>query len=89
MCENETPKLIDFGASRKTEYTLANLMSTPSLTRKGGTIRYVAYELLAFFDDEDIDDGPENLTDVKCTPESDMWALGMVVYVSTQIKVFL
>ena len=81
MCGDETPKLIDFGASRKTEYSLANLMTTPGLKR-GGTIRYVAYELLAFFDDEDIDDGPEK--DVRCTPESDMWAFGMVIYVSIQ-----
>ena len=79
MCENETPKLIDFGASRKTEYTLQNLMSSPGI-RRGTTIRYVAYELLSFFDDEDIDDAAEK--DVRCTPESDMWSFGMVVYVS-------
>lgn len=70
------PKLTDFGVSRAAIYS--SPLNTTSYFRPKGTLPWMAYELLAFFDcDQEI----SPLIEFKCTKASDMWAFGMVIYV--------
>lgn len=66
--------LTDFGQSRAWDYTLT-MMKTTTLERHKGTAPWAAYELVKFVQDPGV-------ATVVCTESSDMWALGMVFYVS-------
>lgn len=66
--------LTDFGQSRASNYSQPGLRTSAYDLMKG-TANWMAYELLAFFDDM-------TSGEVICTKETDMWAFGMVVYVS-------
>lgn len=83
MGNDGKPKLIDFGTARKTEYSVRVLITRPNNNSRKGTARYTAYELLSFCDpsDENAEDD-DTESEVKCSPESDMWSFGMVIYVS-------
>lgn len=65
--------LTDFGQSRASNYSMSALQTTAYDNLKG-TAHWMAYELLDFLDRMD--------SQVVCTKESDMWAFGMVIYVS-------
>lgn len=64
------PKLTDFGLSRILDYTWTSALRSSSHSSPRGTTRWMTYEL--------VEDG----SDSDCTKESDMWAFGMVIYVS-------
>ena len=76
MDRSGTPKLSDFGQSRASNYSIVSLKTT-SYDKVKGTSHWLSYELLEFLDNSD--------SDVICTRESDMWAFGMVLYVSFEI----
>lgn len=64
------PKISDFGLSRMTYYSQERLLTS---TRDGrGTVLFMAPELF----------GIEADTEIMPTPASDMWAYGMIIYVS-------
>lgn len=67
------PKLTDFGQSRALKNSQA-VLKTTAYDRMKGTAHWMAYELLGFLDG--------STTEIICTKASDVWALGMVVYVS-------
>lgn len=73
MSIHGTPMLTDFGQSRASVYAQMRLEAAV-LDDKKSTTRWMAYELLDFLEDED--------ADIVCTKASDIWALGMVIYVS-------
>lgn len=73
MSSTGVPMLTDFGQSRALYYTQSSLVSSAHDNLKGSS-HWVAYELLGFLDT------PE--AQVICTKPSDMWAFGMVVFVS-------
>lgn len=70
-----TPRLTDFGQSRASDYSNA-LLKTTSHDKIKGTSHWLSYELLEFLENSD--------SEVICTRESDMWAFGMVLYVSSE-----
>lgn len=65
--------LIDFGQSRASNYSMSALQTTAYDNAKG-TSHWMAYELVGFLD---------GVAQVICTKESDIWAFGMVIYVSS------
>lgn len=74
------PKLSDFGHFRAWEYTLT-MMKTTNPERHKGIAPWAAYELVKSVQD------PAVVT-VVCTEASDMWAFGMVLYVSICLCAF-
>lgn len=75
MNDSGVPMLTDFGLSRAMNYSISALKTTAYGDLKG-TTRWMAYELLNFYDGDSTD------LQVVATKESDMWAFGMVIYVS-------
>lgn len=71
MFGNNVVKITDFGQSRSSDYPEPCLKTT-TYDRDKGTCRWQAYEFVTLDDD----------ADAKCTNESDIWAFGMVLYVS-------
>ena len=70
MSTSGQPMLTDFGLSRALECSLAIQKSSATGEMKG-TIRFMAYELVK-----------EDSSGFICTEASDMWAFGMVIYVT-------
>lgn len=70
---NNLVKLTDFGQSRSFDYP-DSCLKTTAYDRDIGSFRWLAYELIV---------PPKgNNMDVKRTKQSDIWAFGMVLYVS-------
>lgn len=79
--ENGRPMITDFGQSRMMSYKPACLVTNPN-DPSGGSTRWMAYE---FLDPSVVSfDGFDELGAdvVRHTKETDMWAFGMVIYVS-------
>lgn len=83
------PKLTDFGLSRLV------ICSQPFFQRSndskdGGTINWMAYELLEIFTESHLS-SDISTTDaaVQSNKESDVWSLGMVIYVSLPASVYI
>ena len=70
------PLICDFGISRKLDYTLVSLKTTPasgSSEPTRGTLVIMAPELL-----------DPNRPQTRYTYETDVWAFGMTIYVSSR-----
>ena len=76
ISDTGTPLLADFGLSQILSTTSIALQISTYLG--GGSIRWMAVELFSSDSSED----PDMESDVRPTPETDVWALGMVIYVS-------
>ena len=73
--------LIDFGGSRRHNYTLQDLKTNIGDTRSKVTFRWIAYELLEPIDFSGIES--DISYEISHTKKTDMWAYGMVVFVRT------
>ena len=81
--------LIDFGISRKENYTLHTLKTTGTGQITMGTLRWMAYEHATAIGDLSDNDTDQNTPlIITHTPETDMWAFGMVVFVRISLVFF-
>lgn len=74
MSDLECPLIMDFGVSRIMAASMSGMCKTSARSNKG-TVRWTAIELFAYSEE------PATESSI-ATEKSDVWAFGMVVYVS-------